>query len=111
MGPHHLGREGLAPQEALGLVTPAVWYEVLALIVRLFPGIGPDSECKDWGDAPPGGLHKVFDRTLRDLEGLLVQTRSLIVLDRYSNQEIRGIVGGFLKGLTGEEAASPPRGG
>jgi hypothetical protein len=65
---------------------------VLAAIIRCFTGLGPDSTCKDYGDAPQGGLHRVFDRLIDDLYALLTACRTLIVADYRLNSEIRAVV-------------------
>lgn len=92
LGPHRLIHDDLSPEEAMRLVTPQLWWDVLAAVIRMFPGVGPDSTCRDFGHAPPGGLHRVFDQSLADLDNLLVRTRSLIVTDAKSNREVRSII-------------------
>ena len=77
-----------------------VWWDVLAALVRTFPGIGPDSACADYGDAPSGGIHKVFDKLSGDLSSLLLRTRSLIVIDWRANREIHSVIRNFATGLT-----------
>ena len=54
--------------------------------------MGPDSVCRDYGDALPGGLHKVFDRAIADLNDLVLRSRSLIVADWQFNLEINSII-------------------
>ena len=92
LGPHRSTTEQLGPEEAIGLVPDELWYEVLAIIVRLFPGGGPDSYCVDLGDAPSLALEKVFDPPIAALDKLLVETRSLIVIDWKINREIRAAI-------------------
>jgi hypothetical protein len=92
LGPQLLTTDHLEAAEAMDLVPAALWWETLATIVRMFPGVGPDSACRDWGDARPGGVHAVFDRALADLEGLLRKTRSLIVIDWNYNREIHAVI-------------------
>lgn len=99
LGPQRLVYEGVAPGDALDLVPADVWWSTLAMIVRMFPGAGPDSVCQDYGDAQPGGIHKVFDRAVDDLEALLVRTRSLIVIDWRFNREIHAVIGRHLTGI------------
>ena len=97
LGPQHLIFDRIAPQEALSLVTGNLWWETLAMVVRMFPGLGNDSECIDYGDARQGGLHKVFERTIADLDGLILKTRSLIVADWKSNYEICNLIDNYLE--------------
>ena len=96
LGPQHLTNEAITPDDAFELVQADLWYDVLALIVRLFPGIGPDSECRDYGDAPAGGIHKVFDRAVAELDGLALRTRSLVVIDWTFNREINSVIRGCI---------------
>lgn len=92
LGPQLLTTDQIEPAEALDLIPAALWWETLAAIVRMFPGAGPDSTCKDWGDARPGAVHLVFDRAVSDLEALLRKTRSLIVIDWNYNREIHAVI-------------------
>lgn len=88
LGPQRLSNESITVQQAFEQVPADVWCEVLGFIVRMFPGVGPDSYAKDLGDAPPEGLHAVFVRPLEDLNALLLRTRSLIVIDWKYNREV-----------------------
>jgi hypothetical protein len=96
LGPHHLVFDKITSEEAFSLIPHELWWTTLAIILRMFPGLGLDSECKDLGDAPQGGLHKVFERTMADLDNLIVRTRSLIVMDWKSNQEIADVIQSYL---------------
>ncbi|CAG0997067.1 hypothetical protein PHYC_02632 [Phycisphaerales bacterium] len=92
LGPQVLAATGMSADEALGVIPPRLWTGVIAAIIRCFTGLGPDARCKDYGDAPSGGLHKVFDGLLDDLYALLVACRTLIVSDYRLNSEVRLVV-------------------
>ncbi|MBI1189374.1 MAG: hypothetical protein GC200_01655 [Tepidisphaera sp.] len=92
LGPQLLLSECQNAAEAFEAIPPQLWYQTLAAIIRCFSGLGPDSRCRDFGDAPPGGQHKVFDGLLDDLYALLTACRTLIVADFALNSEIRGVV-------------------
>lgn len=96
LGPHHLTFDKITSDEAFSLIPSELWWTTLAIILRMFPGLGPDTECKDYGDAQQGGLHKVFERTITDLDNLILRTRSLIVADWKSNQEISSVIQRYL---------------
>jgi len=96
LGPHHLTFDETSPDEAFGMIPSELWWRILRMIWRMFPGLGPDSECKDYGDVQPGGLHKVFERTMEDLDNLILKTRSLIVSDWDSNREIAAVIRKYL---------------
>ncbi len=92
LGRQRLAREALATGDPETDLPEELWVEMLALLVRLFPGAGTDSFCRDYGDAPSGALETVFNQPLAALEGLLIRTRSLIVIDWTTNREIRGLI-------------------
>jgi hypothetical protein len=96
LGPHHLTLDEMTSEEAFGLVPPELWWTTLAIILRMFPASGPEGTCKDYGDAQQGGLHKVFERTIADLDKLIARTRSLIITDWRSNQEIAAVIQKYL---------------
>lgn len=80
------------PAEARDLIPAELWYDVLATLVRLFPGAGPDSHCRDFADAPSGGIHRIFDPVLKNVGDLIVKSRSLIVIDWRFNREIHAVL-------------------
>jgi hypothetical protein len=92
LGPHRLIRDQFSPEEARRVFPPDLWWATLAWIIQLVPGLGPDSYCRDYGDAPPLALELVFDKPLAALEKLILQSRSLIVIDWNANREIAGVI-------------------
>ena len=100
LGPQRLTHDSMTPADAFDLVPVEVWWQTLASVIRMFPGIGPDSTCRDWADARLHGLHRVFEQPARDLETLLIKTRSLIVIDWRFNREIHAVIRRLTTGLT-----------
>ena len=96
LGPHRLRWEAVPPEQAMDLVPADLWADTLAMIIRMLPGVGPDSVCRDFGDTEPGALHRVFDRTMQDLTKLLVRTRSLIFVDWRYNREVNSVIRDYL---------------
>ncbi len=96
LGPQHLTFDEVASDEIFGIIPSEIWWVVLKIIMKMLPGLGPDSECRDYGDAQPGGLHKVFERTMDDIDKLILKTRSLIVSDWESNREISAVIQKYL---------------
>jgi hypothetical protein len=92
LSPHRLLRNELTPEEARRLFPPDLWWATVAWIIQLVPGLGPDSFCRDYGDAPALALESVFDKPLAALEKLILQSRSLIVIDWNANREIAGVI-------------------
>lgn len=95
LGPQRLGREKLSAEEAFDLVPPELWWRVLAAVVRMFPGMGPDSICRDLGDSRGGGAHRVFGPAMEDVDDLLVRTRSLMLIDWRYNREVHSVIRGM----------------
>ena len=100
VGPQRLTYDEVSPADALAAISARLWWETLAVMIRMFPGMGPDSECRDLGDVPAGRPHQVFDRTLAALDPLLVRSRSLIVMDPQADREIQVVIGRCLKALS-----------
>ncbi len=92
LGPHRLSHEPIDPAEGYGVIPAELWADTLAMIVRMFPGIGPDSTCRDHASTPAGGAHTVFDTASADLQRLLLRTRSLIVIDWSYNREVHAAI-------------------
>lgn len=96
LGPHRLLRESVEPKKASDLLPEELWFDILGCIVRMFPGMGPDSVCRDYGDAPSLALESVFNNPLQELETLLVRSRSLILIDWHHNREILSVIQNFI---------------
>jgi hypothetical protein len=92
LGPHRLNRWGLSAAEGFQLLPPELWHDTLGVLVQLFPGVGPDSICRDFGDVPSLALETVFNRPLEELEKLVVRSRSLILIDWKFNREINDAI-------------------
>jgi hypothetical protein len=99
LGPHRLTSDPMEPNEALKLAPAELWRDTLAAVVRLFPGVGPDSFCRDYGDVPSLALETTFDPAIAALENLVRRTRSLIVIDWTLNREISAVIKGFQQKL------------
>lgn len=101
LGPHRIAEGVASAAEAMDLIPLDLWCATLAAVIRMFPGLTAESSSRDNGDAPPSGLHTVFDRAVMDLDELLVRTRSLIVIDWRLNREVHAVIRGFRTGLAG----------
>jgi hypothetical protein len=81
-------------RETASRVVPTdLWWETIGIILRLFPGAGPDSFCRDFGDAPSLALDGIFERPLAELELLQLRSRSLVIADWDQNVEVRDAIG------------------
>lgn len=92
LGAHHLLRDALDPAQAATLLPAELWFDTLGAILRLFPGAGQDSICRDFGDAPSLALETVLNHAVEDLEKLIVRSRSLLVIDWQQNREIQSVI-------------------
>ena len=88
LGPHRLTTRSELREVAPRVIPADLWWDTLGIILRLFPGAGPDSFCRDFGDAPSLALERIFDQPLAELEALQARTRSLVVTDWDENLEI-----------------------
>jgi hypothetical protein len=92
LGPHRLIREAAARDVARRVLPADLWWGTLGVVVRLFPGIGPDSICRDFGDAPALALDRIFEEVINQLSILLLRSRSLVVADWNQNLEIHDAI-------------------
>jgi hypothetical protein len=97
LGPHRLTRQKIDAPEAFQWMPPELWYDTLGTLIRLFPGVGPDSLCRDFGDVPALALETVFNQPLEAFERLLVRSRSLIVIDWSLNREVHTAIKSYLE--------------
>jgi len=86
-----------------------LWWDTIGLILRLFPGTGPDSFCRNFGDAPPLALDAIFEKPLAELELLQVRSRSLVVTDWDQNIEIREAIAKVMAKHAMEDSATNSR--
>ena len=96
LGPHRMMRDALTAEDARAAFPQALWWEIIAWIVRLFPGVTPESYCRDYADAPAPALEMAFEGPRAELDGLLLHSRSVIVSDVHAHREIRAVIGSFL---------------
>ena len=97
LGPHRLTRQEIDAPEAFQWVPAELWYDTLGAVIRLFPGLGPDSVCRDFGDVPALALETVFNHPLETFEKLLLRSRSLIVIDWNLHREIHTAIKSYLE--------------
>ena len=107
LGAHHLTHEELTPEQAFDVVPVKLWYDVILTLARMLSGVSGVSECQNLGAAPSGAIHRVFDRTIEQLESLLHRTRSLLLVDWHQNREVSRVIRGAIgkaSGNTGRAA-------
>lgn len=97
LGAHRLLQDVKDSSVGMEAIPPDLWHKVLLTVLKMFTGLFSFSHCKDLGDAPPGGAHRVFDPVLDELHALMVACRTLIVADFALNREVRQVVDGCLQ--------------
>ena len=102
LGPHRLIAEPMEPEDAFDAIPPGLWWQTLAVVIKMLPGIGPDSTCRGWGDALSGQIHRVFDPAVTGFEALLLQSWSLVVVDWKFNREVHMVARSCLAQLAGQ---------
>jgi len=98
LGPQRLAPMRLTAEAAMGVVPMSLWCRVLASIVRAFPGVGPDSICRDQSDSPEGAPEMVFDPFLSDVSRSADASRTLFMRDAKGDAELLDVVLGRLRG-------------
>ncbi len=89
LGPHRLAPfAGTRSEDPFAEVPAALWCEVLAWIVSLLPGKGPDSRASDLGDPPDRRPGQLLEEAAADLEPLLRRSRSITVVDLAENRDV-----------------------
>ncbi len=99
LGSHHVFRSTDTAEQNGELIPLQLWAEILALVVEMIPAAGPDSLCRAYGTIPPAALANVFDPVTDKLDRLLIQTRSLIVIDWQVNREVHAVIRRFQMGM------------
>jgi hypothetical protein len=92
MGPHRLSHEPTTPEAVFAAVPEELWWRAMGVVARMFPGQGPDSYCRDFSDASPFAVEKVFGAPLADLASLLRCARGLLFSDWAANREVAGVL-------------------
>lgn len=92
VSPHSLTESNDTPAQARSKIHLKLWIETIAIVLRLFPGSGPHSYCKDFGDVSPLALETVFDAPIQELEILLLRLRSTLAPSLSANEEIAAII-------------------
>ena len=92
LGPQFLSGKELKAEQAFQGLPPALWYDTLALVVRMFPGPGSFRTCHHLGDAQDSALESVLRRCRADVASVSCRARGFIAGDEARNQEIRDIV-------------------
>jgi len=97
LGPHRVIQEEVGHEEGFSSVPASIWWNVLAMVVRMWPGTSVHSTCRHYGDAARGAQDKVFDRAVEDARDLVARTRALVVTDWPYNQEVHRVIDAVLE--------------
>jgi hypothetical protein len=92
VSPHHLIESGGPPQEARNKIHMDLWLETIVFLLRLFPGAGAHSFCRDLGDVSPLALETVFNRPIEELERMVLRLRIVLLPTLSANEEIASVI-------------------
>jgi hypothetical protein len=98
ISPQSLTETGGRAEQARARIHLDLWLETMSLVLRLFPGAGAHSYCRNLGDVSPLALETVFDRPLQELENLLLRLRTVLVPSLFANDEIANAILEELRG-------------
>ncbi|MBV9998227.1 MAG: hypothetical protein JO015_03845, partial [Verrucomicrobia bacterium] len=98
LGPQNVRRQPGRDGQPEAKIPVDLWAEVLAVLVKLLPG-GPDSYCRDFGDAPPLALEVAFQGPLTDLRRLEVLLRGMVTDESEPNAEVQDAIDEVRRGL------------
>ena len=99
LGPQNVFRTAGVQEQDSELIPMRLWADILSLMVQLIPAVGPDSFCRTYGTIPSAAMATVFEPVEAKLERLLIQTRSLIVIDWQVNREVHAVIRRFQMGM------------
>lgn len=92
LGPGCLVAEPELSAVAAEAIPDGLWWGVIGTVCRMFPGAGRDSYCSDFGVGAGRRLSGVYDAPLADLSALVHQTRSLLIVDRRTCEEVGSVI-------------------
>ncbi|MBV8901801.1 MAG: hypothetical protein JOY92_17005, partial [Verrucomicrobia bacterium] len=98
LGPQNVRRQPSRDGQPEAKIPLELWAEVLAILVKSLPG-GPDSYCRDFGDAPPLALETAFHGPLTDLRRLEVILRGTVTNESEPNAEVQSAIDEVRQGL------------
>jgi hypothetical protein len=99
LGPQNVFRTAGLQEQDSELIPMRLWADILSLMVQLIPAVGPDSFCRAYGTIPSAAMATVFEPVAERLQRLLIQTRSLIVIDWQVNREVHAVIRRFQLGI------------
>lgn len=92
LGPHRLWERDTDAAKHADAVPSIFWYETLAHLTSMFPGLGPHSDAATMGEGRGGNLHRCFDKALVRGDRLLHLLRATLLSDLPRNREIHQLI-------------------
>lgn len=90
LGPQWLlANSDKSASDAFREIPPALWWNTIDFLTRLFPGEALDSFCKSHDDFQPRALDEVLVEPTAALEALLARTRELLFGNPTANRELK----------------------
>ena len=92
LGPQFFCGKEMSFDKAFQGFPASLWYDTLAMVLRMFPGEGAFRTCRHLGDVPDGALENVFCNCSSDIMAILRRTRCILAGNLIGDQEIRDVV-------------------
>lgn len=92
LGPQWVVADKVTGPQATRFIPPELWMGVLAWLVTLLPGHGPDSRLSNYGDVGDSGMHAAYAPIIKDLAALGEFTHSLLLGDWDVNRRIGSLL-------------------
>jgi len=92
VSPRALLEEEVSGEVAAERIFKDLWDEAIALLLRMFPGAGAHSFCKNFGDVSPLALETVFERPIQELDSLILRVRSALTPTLFMNHDIAQVL-------------------
>ncbi|MCX8155650.1 MAG: hypothetical protein N3J91_04245 [Verrucomicrobiae bacterium] len=96
LGPHRLLVNELDIADAANATPLKLWSRCLALALRLFPGLVPESYARDFGDGDIEAPELIYRQPLEDLDKIMTDTRRLLLNDWTLNREVHQAITALL---------------
>ncbi|MBK9991113.1 MAG: hypothetical protein IPP19_10350 [Verrucomicrobia bacterium] len=92
LGPQHHGHDCAGAEEGYRWIPMELWWDAVATLSRFFPGAGGYSYAPDFDEPTELPLQFTYDAPLRELERLVMHSRSLLLSDWLANREVARVI-------------------
>jgi hypothetical protein len=97
LGPQHLINHEISAEKAFRYIPSSLWWQLLEVLIKMFPGIGPDSEFKNYGDLSFNTPELAFNNTIEKLSQLIKRTKPLVFSNWNQNRQIWDLIDAYMQ--------------